>query len=130
MLDPSAQHYWCHVCTRITHVLTLERQHVLWVVSFARCTAGPNNVGSYCVRWHVALRWLDWIFRANTSQVLALTSSSLIKIPGKMITTATLDKDNNLLLLNVMLTSESSLQRNDVIIYFTCSPISLGKRGR
>ena len=47
-----------------------------------------------------------------------------------MITTATSDKDSNLLLLNVMLKSESSLQRNDVIIYFTCSPISLEKRGR
>ena len=25
---------------------------VLWVVSFPRCTAGPNIVGSYCIRLH------------------------------------------------------------------------------
>ena len=29
---------------------------VLWIVSFPLCTAGPNNVGSCCVRLHVALR--------------------------------------------------------------------------
>ena len=29
MLDPSAQHYWCHVCARITHVLTLETARLM-----------------------------------------------------------------------------------------------------
>ena len=37
--------------TRITHGI-LQVYNVLWVVSFPRCTAGPNIVGSGCTRLH------------------------------------------------------------------------------
>ena len=37
--------------TRITHGLLLV-YNVLWVVSFPQCTAGPNIVGSCCIRLH------------------------------------------------------------------------------
>ena len=37
--------------TRITHGL-LQVYNVLWVVSFPQCTAGPNIVGSCCIRLH------------------------------------------------------------------------------
>ena len=41
----------------VTHAhYTWSPYKVLWIVSFPRCTAGPNNVGSCCVRLHVALR--------------------------------------------------------------------------
>ena len=33
---------------------SLWRQEVLWIVSFPRCTAGPNTVESCCVRLHAA----------------------------------------------------------------------------
>ena len=41
----------------VTHACltwSLWRQEVLWIVSFPRCTAGPNPVESCCVRLHVA----------------------------------------------------------------------------
>ena len=47
MLDPFAQlfHYcWGHACS-----LRMVYKD-LWVVSFPRCTAGPNTVGSCCMR--------------------------------------------------------------------------------
>ena len=41
----------------VTHAhYTWSPYKVLWIVSFPRCTAGPNNVGSCCVRLHLALR--------------------------------------------------------------------------
>ena len=51
MLDPFAQlklfqHCWGHA--RAWHIVS----KVLWVVSFPRCTAGPNIVGSCCIRLH------------------------------------------------------------------------------
>ena len=49
MLDPFAQlfqHRW-------SHALTLQTVYkVVWVVSFPRCTAAPNIVGSCCIRLH------------------------------------------------------------------------------
>ena len=49
MLDPFAQlfqHYWGHA--RSLRMVYKD----LWIVSFPRCTAGPNIVGSYCIRLH------------------------------------------------------------------------------
>ena len=49
MLDPFAQlfqHCWGH-----PRSLRMVYQDV-WVVSFPRCTAGPNIVGSCCIRLH------------------------------------------------------------------------------
>ena len=49
MLDPFAQffqHCWGHA--RSLRVVYKD----LWVVSFPRCTAGPNIVGSCCIRLH------------------------------------------------------------------------------
>ena len=46
MLDPFAQlfqHFWRHACS-LRMVYT-----DLWVVSFPRCTVGPNIVGSCCI---------------------------------------------------------------------------------
>ena len=54
MLDLFAQLFqncWGHA--RSLHMVS----KVLWVVSFPRCTAGPNIVGSCYIRLHVALRW-------------------------------------------------------------------------
>ena len=50
-LDPFAQlfqYWWGHA--RALHMVS----KVVWVVSFLRCTAGPNIVGSCCIRLHVA----------------------------------------------------------------------------
>ena len=47
MLDPFAQlfqHCWGHA--RLLRMVYKD----LWVVSFPRCTAGPNIVGSCCIR--------------------------------------------------------------------------------
>ena len=47
MLDPFAQlfqHCWGHA--RSSRIVYKD----LWVVSFPRCTAGPNIVGSCCIR--------------------------------------------------------------------------------
>ena len=49
MLDPFAQlfqHCWGHARS-----LRMDYKD-LWVVSFPRCTAGPNIVGSCCIRLH------------------------------------------------------------------------------
>ena len=49
MLDPFAklfQHCWGHA--RLLRMVYKD----LWVVSFPRCTAGPNIVGSCCIRLH------------------------------------------------------------------------------
>ena len=49
MLDPFAQlfqHCWGHVRS----LLMVYKD--LWVVSFPRCTAGPNIAGSCCIRLH------------------------------------------------------------------------------
>ena len=49
MLDPFAQlfqHCWGRA--RSLHMVYKD----LWVVSFPRCTAGPNIVGSCCIRLH------------------------------------------------------------------------------
>ena len=49
MLDPFAQlfqHCWGHA--RSLRMVYKD----LWVVSFPRCTAGPNIVGSCCIRSH------------------------------------------------------------------------------
>ena len=49
MLDPFAQlfqHCWGHACS--LHMVYKD----LWVVSFPRCTVGPNIVGSCCIRLH------------------------------------------------------------------------------
>ena len=49
MLDPFAQlfqHCWGHA--RSLHMVSKD----LWVVSFSRCTAGPNIVGSCRIRLH------------------------------------------------------------------------------
>ena len=49
MLDPFAQlfqHCWGHA--RSLRMVYKD----LWVVSFPRCTVGPNNVGSCCIRLH------------------------------------------------------------------------------
>ena len=49
MLDPLAQlfqHHWGHA--RSLRMVYKD----LWVVSFPRCTAGPNIVGSCCIRLH------------------------------------------------------------------------------
>ena len=49
MLDPFAQlfqHCWGHACS-----LRMVYKD-LWVVSFPRCTVGPNIVGSCCIRLH------------------------------------------------------------------------------
>ena len=51
MLDPFAQlfqHCWGHARS-----LCMVYKD-LWVVSFPRCTAGPNIVGSCCIRLHTA----------------------------------------------------------------------------
>ena len=54
MLETFAQLF--HQCW-VTHAhYTWSPYKVLWIVSFPRCTAGPNNVGSCCVRLHLALR--------------------------------------------------------------------------
>ena len=45
---------------------------VLWIVSFPLCTAGPNNVGSCCVRLHVALRSV----RKSMTIILMIVQSS------------------------------------------------------
>ena len=52
MLDPFAQllqHCWGHA--RTLHMVSI----FLWVVSFPRCTAGPNIVGSCCIRLHTTV---------------------------------------------------------------------------
>ena len=52
MLDPFAQlfqHCWGHA--RSLRMVYKD----LWVVSFPRCTAGPNIVGSCCIRLHTAV---------------------------------------------------------------------------
>ena len=57
MLDPFAQlfqHCWGHA--RSLHMVYKD----LWVVSFPWCTAGPNIVGSCCVRLHAALALQIW----------------------------------------------------------------------
>ena len=49
MLDPFAQlfqHCWGHTCS--LHMVYKD----LWVVSFLRCTTGPNIVGSCFIRLH------------------------------------------------------------------------------
>ena len=49
MLDPFAQlfrHCWGHA--RSLRLVYKD----LWTVSFPRCTAGPNIVGSFCIRLH------------------------------------------------------------------------------
>ena len=45
------QHCWDHA--RALHMVS----KVSWVVSFPRCTVGPNFVGSFYIRLHIALRW-------------------------------------------------------------------------
>ena len=50
MLDPFAQlfqHCWGHARSTLRMVYK-----DLWVVSFPRCTASPNIVGSWCIRLH------------------------------------------------------------------------------
>ena len=49
MLDPFAQLFQ-HCCghARALHMVSKD----LWVVSFPRCSAGPNIVGNCCVRLH------------------------------------------------------------------------------
>ena len=51
MLDPFAQLF--QHCWGYARPLCLVYKE-LWVVSFPRCTAGPNIVGSFCVRLHTA----------------------------------------------------------------------------
>ena len=51
MLDPFAQlfqHCWGHACS----LLMIYKD--LWVATFPRWTAGPNIVGSCCIRLHTA----------------------------------------------------------------------------
>ena len=52
MLDPFAQLFQ-HCWDRARALRMVYKD--LWVVSFPRCTADPNNVGSCCVRFHAAL---------------------------------------------------------------------------
>ena len=52
MLDPFAQLF--QHCWGRARSLRKVYQH-LWVVCFPRCTAGPNIVGSCCIRLHAAL---------------------------------------------------------------------------
>ena len=52
MLDPFAQLFQhCWGCARSLRKVYKD----LWVVCFPRCTAGPNIVGSCCIRLHAAL---------------------------------------------------------------------------
>ena len=60
MLDPFAQLFQ-HCWGRVRSLRMVYKD--LWVLSFPRCTAGPNIVGSCCVRLHAALR-ID-IFKSN-----------------------------------------------------------------
>ena len=52
MLDPFAQLFQ-HCWGRARSLRMVYKD--LWVVSFPRCTAGPNIVGSCCIRLHAAL---------------------------------------------------------------------------
>ena len=61
------------------------------------------------------------LFRVDASQDWPLTTSPLTRY-GKKIATFLSDKDKSW--LSALLTLESSWQRHDIIIYFTCSRIS------
>ena len=65
MLDPFAQlfqHCWGHA--RSLRMVYKD----LWVVSFPRCTAGPNIVGSCCIRLHTTANT-----HATTSNIVGAT---------------------------------------------------------
>ena len=69
MLDPFAQlqHCW-------GHARTLRMVHKdLWVVSFLRCTAGPNIVGSCCIRLHTTAKT-----HATTPNIVGPTISGVV----------------------------------------------------
>ena len=62
MLDPFAQlfqHCWGH--KRSLRMVYKD----LWVVSFPRCTAGPNIVGSCCIRLHTTANTHDVCLQAG-----------------------------------------------------------------
>ena len=70
MLDPFAQlfqHCWGHA--RSLRVVYKD----LWVVSFPRCTAGPNIVGSCCIRLHTTAN-----MNATTANIVAPTMLGVV----------------------------------------------------
>ena len=70
MLNPFAQlfqHCWGHV-----HSLRMDYKD-FWVVSFPRCTAGPNIVGSCCIRLHTTAKT-----RAPTPNIVGATMLGVV----------------------------------------------------
>ena len=70
MLDPFTQlfqHCWGH-----THSLRMDYKD-LWVVFFPRCTAGPNIVGSCCIRLQTTANT-----RATTPNIVGATMLGLV----------------------------------------------------
>ena len=70
MLDPFAQlfqHCWGHA--RSLRMVYKD----LWVVSFLRCTAGPNIVGSCCIRLHTTANT-----HATTSNIVGATMLGVV----------------------------------------------------
>ena len=65
------QHCWGHA--RALHMVC----KVLWVVSFPRCTAGPNIVGSCCIRLHTTANT-----HATTHNIVGLVRSLKDKTDG------------------------------------------------
>ena len=63
-------------------------------------------------------------FRGNTCHVWTLTTSSLTKLYKENYHHDCFSQRWKFLMISVLLTSELSLQRSDVIAYFTCSVIS------
>ena len=71
MLDPFAQlfqHCWGHA--RSLRMVYKD----LWVVSFPRCTAGPNIVGSCCIRLHTTANT-----DATTPNIVGATMLGLLR---------------------------------------------------
>ena len=70
MLDPFAQlfqHFWGHA--RSLRMVYKD----LWVVSFPRCTAGPNIVGSRCIRLQTTANT-----HATTPNIVAATMLGVV----------------------------------------------------
>ena len=70
------------------------------------------------------LRWLDWIFRGNTSQVWTSTMSAWVEIWKKSYHSCNILRWN-FLMIWVFVQSESPWQRYDAITFFIYLGVSL-----
>ena len=83
MLDPFAQPASNIVGARHAHALQRHGLQSmvykdLWVVSFPRYTAGPNIIGSCCIRLHAALdikHYVLLLLRAHIPQIIRIYNS-------------------------------------------------------